>query len=194
VKSRKRRVQVDFGASFWETGPGDPSHSIPLIELICMPRVPGYQFLLTREERTEYRQRGRISREMVYRRNRGVQPADLEGEIKAYLKMHLIEESTETDGAVWYRLLSWSEQMFRTLGPPTQLYRHYDSSGQLLYVGISLSALWRTMTHRRDSAWWNEVTVVKIENHRNRWRAIEAERQAIVEERPRYNIRHSEEK
>src|SRR5438067_656371 len=42
-------------------------------------------------------------------------------------------------------------------GPPTQLYRHFDADGTLLYVGISLSALQRLRGHRA-AEWIDRIT------------------------------------
>lgn len=70
----------------------------------------------------------------------------------------------------------------------TALYRHLDSSGGLLYVGISFSVVRRTGEHRRDRSWWSEVASITLEWFDSREDAIEAERKAIESESPRYNI------
>lgn len=76
------------------------------------------------------------------------------------------------------------------MGTRTDLYRHFDADGKLLYVGISLSALQRTMSHKH-SGWWEMVTRIEIERHNTRDEALDAEREAIKTERPEFNKMHS---
>lgn len=70
------------------------------------------------------------------------------------------------------------------------LYRLFDSSGTLLYVGISLSALQRGLQHRRLKDWWVDVSRMEIQHFSSRRDAEAAECQAIRSERPRYNVQH----
>ena len=70
----------------------------------------------------------------------------------------------------------------------TQLYRHYDSEGTLLYVGISLSALMRLMQHKENADWFLDITKITIQNFPTRQKALDAETQAIVTENPKHNI------
>lgn len=69
----------------------------------------------------------------------------------------------------------------------TALYRHFDTTGRLLYVGISISAGTRTEQHRRASAWFEDVTRIEIQWHPNRAAAEAAEWKAIKNEKPLYN-------
>ncbi len=69
----------------------------------------------------------------------------------------------------------------------THLYRHFDAQGRLLYVGISLSAVKRLSQHGKESRWANQIANVTIETLPSREDALEAERQAIIAERPLYN-------
>jgi len=74
----------------------------------------------------------------------------------------------------------------------TDLYRFYDQSGQLLYVGISLSAAQRASDHKATKSWWPQVatmTVERICDDRNE--ALKVERTAIVRERLKYNVVHN---
>lgn len=68
-----------------------------------------------------------------------------------------------------------------------RLYRAYDSTGQLLYVGISLCALTRLANHRSQSEWFGEVRRLEIETFSSRRLAEEAERQAVQVESPSCN-------
>lgn len=69
----------------------------------------------------------------------------------------------------------------------TQLYRHFDDQGTLLYVGISFSAIIRLYQHK-SSHWFNSIANVTIENFPTREAAIDAEIMAIQTEEPRFNI------
>lgn len=73
----------------------------------------------------------------------------------------------------------------------TTLYRHFAKDGALLYVGISLSWPKRTKSHARGSQWFDQVERVEIERFPTREAAIEAERNAIKAEKPKYNIMHN---
>jgi len=72
----------------------------------------------------------------------------------------------------------------------TSLYRHYDKAGNLLYIGISLSAVQRLGQHAEHSHWFALISKVTIEHFENRESALAAERAAIIEERPLHNIHH----
>lgn len=73
----------------------------------------------------------------------------------------------------------------------TQLYRHFNKDGALLYVGISLSALQRLSQHGNGSEWFDHIAHVTIENFPNRIAAERAEKKAIQTERPTHNIAHA---
>ena len=72
----------------------------------------------------------------------------------------------------------------------TQLYRHWDDAGRLLYVGISYHALYRLSQHSKVSHWYKDITRVTLENYSCREEALSAERNAIQSEKPLYNIVH----
>lgn len=69
-----------------------------------------------------------------------------------------------------------------------QLYRHFAADGQLLYVGQSLNAIGRLVDHRYRAEWFHAIAKVEIETFENRQSALDAERAAIVNENPAYNI------
>lgn len=69
----------------------------------------------------------------------------------------------------------------------TDVYRHYDANGVLLYVGISLSAFTRLKGHRRDSAWFKQISHITVEHCETRVKAELAEAWAIRHEKPLYN-------
>lgn len=72
----------------------------------------------------------------------------------------------------------------------TALYRWYDIDGQLLYIGISYDAVRRSYEHQRQSPWFREVARSEVEHFSTRTAALEAEREAITRECPKYNTQH----
>lgn len=70
----------------------------------------------------------------------------------------------------------------------TALYRHYDANNELLYVGISLSAVNRLQGHKRSAEWYDDIAFMSVEYFSTRAEAEAAETKAIREERPRHNI------
>jgi len=68
------------------------------------------------------------------------------------------------------------------------LYRHFDESGTLLYVGVSISTASRLSQHRDTSHWFEEIANVTIERFETREAALAAERKAITEENPLHNL------
>ena len=69
------------------------------------------------------------------------------------------------------------------------LYRHFDTEGTLLYVGISLRPMTRTKEHVTLSGWADQIANVRIEYFPTRKEAMEAEARAVLEENPVHNIR-----
>jgi predicted DNA-binding transcriptional regulator AlpA len=78
------------------------------------------------------------------------------------------------------------------LGPHVHhLYRHFDSDGKLLYVGISLSFIARLSEHAVRSGWFWKIARVEVTGYATEADALVAERIAIHQERPLHNIRHA---
>ena len=71
------------------------------------------------------------------------------------------------------------------------LYRMYGANNELLYIGISKSAFARFEQHSHTQPWINQVASWKRTPYPNREEALEAEREAIIREHPRYNIIHN---
>lgn len=71
------------------------------------------------------------------------------------------------------------------------LYRFFDASGDLLYIGITLNPAGRWKQHREEKPWWEEVADITIETYPDRPSVLEAERSAIIAEHPRYNKTHN---
>ncbi|MER5584084.1 GntR family transcriptional regulator [Streptomyces asoensis] len=72
----------------------------------------------------------------------------------------------------------------------TALYRLYDSSEVLLYVGISTYPDERLKQHAGDKLWWHHVARQEITWLDSRAEALKAEAEAIANERPLYNGYH----
>lgn len=79
----------------------------------------------------------------------------------------------------------------RVQNGPTQLYRHFDAEGRLLYVGISLSVVHRLQQHLAGSSWAHEITRVEVAKYATRGEALAAERAAIETEKPLHNKQHN---
>lgn len=77
------------------------------------------------------------------------------------------------------------------LSKKTHLYRHYDGNGELLYIGISLSAVQRLSQHMSGSNWADEIASIEVEYYPDRDAALRAEKAAIEAEQPRYNITYN---
>ena len=92
--------------------------------------------------------------------------------------------STEYLGRVIPELLTDKEA-------PTALYRHYSSNGELIYVGISKNPYRRTGEHKALSEWFDKVSTIKIEWLPTREEALKAEKAAIKNENPKFNIVHN---
>lgn len=74
---------------------------------------------------------------------------------------------------------------------PTALYRWYDGTGLLLYVGISDALADRMKGHIRASSWMDFAATSTIERHPTRALALAAEESAIKTERPVFNHQHN---
>lgn len=71
------------------------------------------------------------------------------------------------------------------------LYRFFDSSGRLLYIGISNRWTDRLVQHRREKPWFDQVAQVTVHKYPSRQAVEQAEREAIASERPLYNVQHN---
>lgn len=69
----------------------------------------------------------------------------------------------------------------------TSLYRAFDDTGRLLYVGIADRWTSRWSAHDRTSPWFGLVRRIELEDHPDRDTAHAAERAAIRTEHPIYN-------
>lgn len=73
---------------------------------------------------------------------------------------------------------------------PHVLYRMFDRSKHLLYVGITVDARARWKAHGEDKSWWTDVASIEVQHFTSRAAAERAEQLAIRSERPLHNIVH----
>lgn len=71
------------------------------------------------------------------------------------------------------------------------LYRFYDANGVLLYVGITNDPGARWAHHARNKDWWQMVSRIEVEHFDSRSLVAEAEKSAIIAERPVHNFNHN---
>jgi excisionase family DNA binding protein len=69
------------------------------------------------------------------------------------------------------------------------LYRFYAESGDLLYIGITGQGANRWTHHSKYQPWWTEVATIRVEHHDSLDAVAAAEAEAIIAERPRYNVK-----
>ncbi len=74
----------------------------------------------------------------------------------------------------------------------TELYRHYDKDYILLYIGISLSAVNRLKQHKSTSKWIDRAVYMETQRFETRSDALIAEKAAIRNEEPLFNIVHNQ--
>lgn len=101
-------------------------------------------------------------------------------------------EPCETEGGCKWRIddvLQYLAEKENT--ESTELYRHFDDEGKLLYVGISINALIRWLQHKANSKHANRVSRITIERFETRNKAIFAEKKAIRDEKPEFNVSHN---
>lgn len=70
----------------------------------------------------------------------------------------------------------------------TALYRLFDESGRLLYIGVSHKPDVRWGQHSEEKDWWPQVDKRAVEWHDSRKAAERAELLAIAKEHPVFNV------
>lgn len=75
---------------------------------------------------------------------------------------------------------------------PTSVYRYFDSSGVLIYVGITGTATARNRQHNDDKEWWPWVAKQEIEHFPSRSEALGREKTLISQFRPPFNKVHNQ--
>jgi hypothetical protein len=67
------------------------------------------------------------------------------------------------------------------------LYRFFDETSTLLYVGQTTNWGARFLAHAGDKPWWAEVVRVTLEHYDDADECARAEARAILDENPRFN-------
>lgn len=75
---------------------------------------------------------------------------------------------------------------------PHVLYRFFDATDVLLYVGITVDFTARFAQHRAEKEWIGQVANIRLEHYPNRGEALKAEREAILREKPLWNGTHND--
>lgn len=70
------------------------------------------------------------------------------------------------------------------------VYRHFSSSGELLYIGSSVNVVVRTNQHKKEAKWFKEISTITLQHFETIDEARNAEIDAIQIESPRENFRH----
>jgi predicted GIY-YIG superfamily endonuclease len=71
------------------------------------------------------------------------------------------------------------------------LYRFFDDQGALLYIGLTVNLPTRLRDHHHGKAWWQSVARMTVQRYPTRAEVVEAERLAIIAERPIHNVQHN---
>lgn len=72
------------------------------------------------------------------------------------------------------------------------LYRLYNDKDELLYIGISKSAIHRLHQHLETQPWAEQIAKQTIERFASRQKLESAERKAILKEKPKHNITYND--
>jgi predicted GIY-YIG superfamily endonuclease len=96
------------------------------------------------------------------------------------------------DGAHVVRVVGRAGRVVCAVGDAmtTFVYRLYNASDELLYIGMSGRLMARIETHTQTQPWRDQIAYVKADGFPNRKAASRAEREAIRIENPKYNVLH----
>lgn len=76
---------------------------------------------------------------------------------------------------------------------PTSVYRYYDASGVLIYVGITKTGIYRNQQHNASKEWWPFVASQSVDHFPTRSAAHAREVALIQQYRPPFNTHHNNE-
>ena len=68
------------------------------------------------------------------------------------------------------------------------LYRHFDKNQKLLYIGLTNNIHGRISGHKSASKWFLDIANITLEHFPSRFMLIEAEKEAIRNEKPEHNV------
>lgn len=84
-----------------------------------------------------------------------------------------------------------TDSIGRKAPTPTSVYKYYDESGVLLYVGITSRNIRRQREHNADKEWWRLVSTQEVEHYPSRPHAEAREAALIRSYCPPFNTRHN---
>lgn len=70
------------------------------------------------------------------------------------------------------------------------VYKHMDTDGEALYIGISGDALLRTLNHEKASTWFPMVRTIEVLHFPSREVALQQEEVLVKSLKPRFNINY----
>ncbi|MFD9443385.1 GIY-YIG nuclease family protein [Streptomyces sp. NPDC060001] len=70
----------------------------------------------------------------------------------------------------------------------TAVYRIYDRTESLLYIGMGNNPMNRWSAHAAQHAWWVEASSFRVQWYATRVEARAVEKEAILSEDPKHNI------
>lgn len=71
------------------------------------------------------------------------------------------------------------------------IYRYYDDTGVLIYVGFTTKGSLRNRQHAADKEWWPFVKRQKVKHFHDEQEALACERELIAHCRPPFNRQHN---
>lgn len=71
------------------------------------------------------------------------------------------------------------------------LYRYFDAQGALLYIGVTSRINRRMREHWESSEWFAKIARCEFQQFPDRKSVLEAEREAIISEKPLHNYAHN---
>lgn len=87
----------------------------------------------------------------------------------------------------------WNAPKDGKIAPVWQVYRLFGANQVLLYVGMTGNFSNRLREHFKDKPWAHQIRQVLLSDpYATREAVLAAEREAIENERPKYNVTHNE--
>lgn len=70
------------------------------------------------------------------------------------------------------------------------LYRHFSNDKELLYIGITANEEKRRKKHNSEFSWAKQIAFTEITEFDDKLSAAIAEKDAIIAEKPRFNVEY----
>lgn len=117
--------------------------------------------------------------------------------LRAWIKEGIVPPPDSLGKWLFWKVIEWEcsgDLLVARYNPAKKgfhLYRHFDKDGNLLYVGVSISAITRLEAHKQKAHWFWSISRVEFQTFKTRQESLAAEKAAIQTERPFFNIVHS---